>query len=86
MKSRMEKIQPPIVHADYDDYDEEQLDEMINLMIQKTQSLYTCTVLKLNLNFSRSSFLIFSSSPLSISLNRHVASQPLGKAWESDKT
>ena len=46
MKVTMEKIQPPIVHADYDDYDEEQLDEMINLMIQKTQSLYTCTVLK----------------------------------------
>ena len=43
---KMVKIQPPIVHADYDDYDEEQLDEMINLMIQKTQSLYTCTVLK----------------------------------------
>ena len=46
MKLTMEKMQPPIVHADYDDYDEEQLDEMINLMIQKTQSLYTCTVLK----------------------------------------
>merc|ERR1712181_68850 len=43
MKLTMKKIQPPIVHADYDDYDEEQLDEMINLMIQKTQSLYTCT-------------------------------------------
>ena len=40
----MEKIRPPIVHVDYDDYDEEQLDEMINMLIQKTASLYTCTV------------------------------------------
>ena len=51
MKLTMKKIQPPIVHADYDDYDEEQLDEMINLMIQKTQSLYTCTVIKFSPTF-----------------------------------
>jgi len=37
-------IQPPIVHVDYAAYDEEQLDEKINEMILKTDSLYTCTV------------------------------------------
>jgi len=37
-------INPPIVHLDYAAYDEEQLDEKINEMMLKTDSLYTCTV------------------------------------------
>ena len=37
-------IKPPIVHVDYEAFDEEQLDEKINEMIHKSNSLYTCTV------------------------------------------
>ena len=45
MKVKPEQIQPPIVHEDYDDYDEEQLDDMINMFVKKTAALYTCTVI-----------------------------------------
>ena len=49
LKVKPEQIQPPIVHVDYDDYDEEQLDEMINMFVKKTAALYTCTVIYCNL-------------------------------------
>ena len=60
MKVKPEQIQPPIVHVDYDDYDEEQLDEMINMFVKKSAALYTCTVISIVTSFSlhcRSNFL-----------------------------
>ena len=40
----LKPIPPPVVHADYEAFDEEMLDEMINEKIHKNESLYTCTV------------------------------------------
>jgi hypothetical protein len=37
-------INPPIMHVDYEIYDEDQLDEKINEMIVKTAALYTCAM------------------------------------------
>ena len=42
--STAKTIPPSIVHADYETFDEYILDEMINEMIHKNESLYTCTV------------------------------------------
>ena len=47
IKQRMSTVMtipPPVVHADYEAFDEDILDEMINEMIHKNESLYTCTV------------------------------------------
>ena len=78
MKVKPEQIQPPIVHEDYDDYDEEQLDETINMFVKKTAALYTCTVIYCH-------FLLFSLL-FKLPLCRLVANPRPGKASANDKT